>query len=302
MISPQIGGDPIHDPKCNLLIAGDIQSGDLENVRTAFSAIKQDSDYAGFACLHSPGGSYQEGLKIAKFFLDEGIGTLVRSGDRCFSACAIIFMAGTWWSDAGKSPNRLLHVRGMLGFHAPYLQMSPGTYDKVTIENSFKGGIAALTELIALEPGTPHGEFFPKELIVEMSRRGPSEAFLIDTVRKAVKLNVSLYGLAQPNQITKRMACTACGNLNPFHQFDGCIYEQNIQATRRSQGIDFSVLIRTTEENTETCKLFASAVGNGRRYIGGTYSLGAQTGGYWGLWHLYPSDTPINALPVAGAR
>lgn len=296
LISSRLGHDPIGDPKCNLLIAGDIRSGDLKRVRHVFGAVRQDSDYAGFACLHSSGGSYQEALRIAKFFLEKGIGTLVRSGDRCFSACAIMFMAGTWSSDAGKSPSRLLHVRGRLGFHAPYLRLSTGTYDKRTIENSFKAGLSALTELIALEPGVPHLEFFPKQLIVEMVRREPDEAFLIDTVRKAIKFDVSLYGLAQPKRIERRMACIACGNLNSFHQFDGCVSEHDIKMVRKNQVVEFSVSVRTTEENATTCKLSAAA--DGGRYIGGTYSMGGQWGGYWGLWHLYPPDTLIRSLPA----
>jgi hypothetical protein len=65
-------------------------------------------------CLNSPGGDYREGLRVAGYLMEKSVGTAVAEGGECYSACAIIFMGGTFpWKG---ELNRYLHVRGILGF------------------------------------------------------------------------------------------------------------------------------------------------------------------------------------------
>ncbi len=286
---------------CNLLIEGEIYDGDLKRIQNEFQSIKQEGDSLGLVCLNSPGGSYFEGLRIAKFLLASGVGTIIQPAHSCFSACAIIFMAGTEINEGFKLPSRRLHARGTLGFHAPYAQTPAGIFDERAINAMFKAGISALAELIALEPGSPHSEFFHKELIVEMSRRGPTEEFLIDTVRKAIKFDINIYGLSEPRQITKGMVCTACGNVNPISQFSGCLSEDEIKSTSTEFGMEFSVPVAGAEDNRETCKVFVTGIDSVHGRADGpiqlTYNLGSRDGSF-GVWHLYPADTPIKSLPM----
>jgi len=171
-------------------------------------------------------------------------------------------MAGTEIIEAFQTPSRRLHAKGTLGFHAPFLQVSAGTYDKIEIDNSFKAGILALAELLALEPDYPHAEFFRKELIVEMSRRGPNEVFLIDTVRKAIKFDIEIYGLREPSQITRRMICNACGNVNPISQFNGCISENEVKVMPTKDGVEFSAQVPGAEGYNNTCSVVTGRVGS----------------------------------------
>jgi hypothetical protein len=52
-------------------------------------------------------------------------------------------------------------------------------------------------------------DFLPKALIVAMLDKGPDEVFLVDTVYKAAKLNIGLYG-ARKVAITVTGVCNAC--------------------------------------------------------------------------------------------
>jgi len=155
--------------------------------------------------------------------------------------------------------------------------------------------------LLGLEPGPPNEEFFPKDLIVELARRGPREAYVVKTVRDVIRLKIALYGLAEPGQITKLMACNACNNINQMSQFRGCDSENKIQMTRKNQSLEFSVGVPGAEHE-KVCVLSVGRVGsavgvtNGPLYLHVLMPEQEPGSEKLGLWHLYPSDTPINAL------
>src|SRR5690606_32028891 len=73
--------------------------------------------------LHSPGGNYIEGLKLANFMRENHIATVVEQGSSCYSACAFAFLGGTGYSPQqgiGIYIDRMIELGGRLGFHAPY--------------------------------------------------------------------------------------------------------------------------------------------------------------------------------------
>ena len=95
---------------CNFRIEGVIQKGLLAQIRTTLS-----QEYIGrdLVCLDSPGGSFGEALRIAKFFKSKPVATKIEAGARCESACALIFMAGRFsYFEGAKSTWRVLHPRG----------------------------------------------------------------------------------------------------------------------------------------------------------------------------------------------
>ncbi len=88
------------EPGCTVKLTGEIVDGDLATLKAAFARGGNGSDtLAGYLCLNSPGGSYQEGLRIADWMLSQAISTVVQAKDICFSACAIIFMTGGSFED-----------------------------------------------------------------------------------------------------------------------------------------------------------------------------------------------------------
>jgi len=89
-----------------------------------------------------------------------------------------------------------MHIMSTVGFHAPFLEVRSRQYSKETIENAHKTGLLSVAKLLALEPNNTavDHEFFPKELVAEMAKRQPSESFLIDTIKKAIKFKVELFG------------------------------------------------------------------------------------------------------------
>jgi ATP-dependent protease ClpP protease subunit len=172
------------------------QLGDYSRTRRVLAAIHLDS----------PGGTYTEALKIvdAIYPLDP-IGTVVNEGASCYSACALIFMAGhTGGGSAGIFANRRLHHRARLGFHAPYLKGVQGQFSGSAIEDSYRMAVASLRELMAKK-------VISASLLTEMLGKGPNEAFVIDTVDKAGRWDIQVVGYPK-FPITRKMFCTACEN------------------------------------------------------------------------------------------
>jgi len=112
-----------NDKLCAFKLEGPISAGDADRLSSAISQSHVDpyDERTGSLCLKSNGGSYAEALKIADLIFERGLSTVVEFGSECYSACAIIFMAGV--TSERESPMRKLSAGGVLGFHAPYLSM-----------------------------------------------------------------------------------------------------------------------------------------------------------------------------------
>jgi hypothetical protein len=226
-----ISGNVVHNGVgCNLRLIGEIQNGDLATLvrnRVRLQKLLNErfqSDSGSLAelwasrspvlCLNSNGGSYIEGLKIAEFLLSKSesddfqMTTYVEAGSNCFSACALIFLAGKRIDRGGeRMPARYVHVGGRVGFHAPYLdpsKMDDKQYAKTEISQSYRMAVDGINRAIELfnyriEGGTGINEdgkpWVSGSLFVEMLSRGPNELFLIDTVGKAGRWGIGLLGI-----------------------------------------------------------------------------------------------------------
>ncbi len=207
---------PDGDVVCNLLLEGPIERGDLDNLKQAIGHQRTSNfDKVPRLCLHSPGGSYGEGLDIATYLMKESIGTAVPRDAECYSACAVVFMGGTYpWKG---ELNRFLHVQGVLGFHAPYIpdrnDRSKTLVDEAKVRLAFSDGIRAMSAFMQLGVGNPVKRITP-ELMQEMMAQGPEEFFFVDTIGKAIRFRIHLTGIAQIPALDDRGVCNACTNMN----------------------------------------------------------------------------------------
>lgn len=195
---------------CDLAFTGPVAWGDKEKLEAAVSAVKKakrETDSI-VVCLRSEGGVYSEALRIVEYAIANGVGTYVVAEAECYSACAIIFMGGTRIENADEEDgvvfSRVLHVRGKLGFHAPYLKSGAvNTDDAATV---FAEGVGAVAQLVRLK-------VMDSQLLVEMLLKGPNEIFMIDTIDKAGRWNFELAGYKEHSVISDQMLYTTCNNL-----------------------------------------------------------------------------------------
>lgn len=175
--------------------------------------------------LDSPGGSYEEGLLIAKFVHENRIPTTISDGAACFSACAIIFMAGLVDEDGDIHLDRRLNIHGHLGFHAPYVPSGAGQLDSATLANAYQAGIVAIGRLLDTTRRSrlrDKNAVFPLPLLAEMLKRGPDESFDVDTVKKALEFGIDLTGIPKQKSLTKEMVCNICNAMHPLYPYHAC--------------------------------------------------------------------------------
>lgn len=149
-------------------LQGTIDEGDsgrvAEALRKANISTADDRWQRIVFALKSDGGSFHEGIDLATTFRRVGISTVVRTGDECYSACAIAFLGG---AERLKDPtplgendplprqpaSRSLEKGAMLGFHAPYLSVPDGNYNSQTVQDAYRAAVLGIARLVALADG-----------------------------------------------------------------------------------------------------------------------------------------------------
>jgi hypothetical protein len=253
------------DGSCSVTLSGEITPGDRGSLASLLKGLPNEG-FGAVLCLDSPGGSFTEGLEIAKLLLQSAVSTEIDSNANCYSACAIVFMAGTQSQEGFLSPLRHLHILGKLGFHAPYIVAKEGSYGSETLSEAYREGVISIARLMKLEPGKPHAEFFPKELIVELAQRGPAESFDIDTIGKVIDYNIDLDGLDGPHRFsdyTAEQICPACDNYeHEIGQVGDCqLSTLQKKVDKKKSQVQYSFLNFGAEEGGITCVLTAGFLG-----------------------------------------
>lgn len=211
---------------CQATLTGEIAPGDAQDL--ALAEMDRPADWQDFddgrwkaLCLDSPGGSLTAGLELAQHLLDNRIGTVVDDGAECLSACALVFMFGTAAQHESVSlTNRRMHVGARLGFHQPDLSLARDRdYSVDDVEAAFDLAIQATLRLLALaarpRPDTPR-PFVDGDLMEAMLQYKGDEFYEIDTVNKAGRWDVALYGFPERGPTEEGMFY-ACQNMTTWN-------------------------------------------------------------------------------------
>ncbi len=188
---------------CSVRLTGLIESGDADRLRALLEqVISPDYDDLGPAvCLDSPGGSLNEGVRIAEVLGSLYTASVVPEGARCLSACAVAFMAGTFGSWEEVFNVRVMHPTAQVGFHAPALSISEGVYDRGSVERAFDVAVDAIARIAGdMNVKLPESQAnrFPRSLLAQMLVHRGEDYFWIDTVEKAGAWDVWLISDRRP--------------------------------------------------------------------------------------------------------
>ena len=194
-------------------------------------------------CLDSPGGSITEAIKMADTLaygfkiqadiaplaksdwapsvLIPTLGTAIPAGATCESACAVLFMAGGYFLNIGPTLNlreadRVLHVKGKLGFHAPKLTVDGGRYDEASVARAFDLAVGVAEQLSQRLSRYR----FPPSLFAQMVSTPPDDMFYIDTVRKAASWEIQLAGAPLLDAPTFGNLVHMCENMTVLSRTD----------------------------------------------------------------------------------
>ncbi len=197
-----------------LSLRGEISRGDTEKLKKLVASLSQKNVFCEVETpaviqLNSPGGHFSEGLRLAAFFREAGIGTFVGNGDRCLSACAVAFLGGTrhLCADGDSQTYRRLETKAQLGFHAPRLAVPDVNVTKRMMEAAYNVAVRQIATLIdeAKKSGVR------SSLIVEMLKVGADEFYYIDTVAKAGRWGFDV-AIETPRTLAPKTLALACAN------------------------------------------------------------------------------------------
>jgi len=288
---------------CNFYFEGVVSAGDRNKLLSIMQVWRRAHKLESpRICLNSPGGSYDEGLAIAELLMGELIGTAVEADAVCASACALIFMAGSapWKGQL----NRFLHVSGLVAFHAPYLdpsKMAGQPLSAADVAPSFERGLRAVNRLIKLGQGRV-AHFFDNELLSEMLDRGPNEIFAIDTVIKAIRYRVALYGARAP-RISPETLVNAC--INYFYGGRLQLTPQELSEVKATKMKRFLQGLRAEFDVAPrggSCTIDLVTNGDAvirwvfHRSYPGNEGFDGPTSITLAYWYLYPPATPIATM------
>lgn len=204
---------------CSFSLSGVISPGDAAKVVGAVEQQSGNTD-RGFApeifCLDSPGGSLPEALEISKYFKTQGIGTKVLPDKTCESACALVFMAGSFHAhESGYYRWRILQPGGRLGFHAPSLAISGGNYSDEEVRKAYGIALASVSSTIdeLIRSGDlEDGGSIRTSLLSEMLRTPSESMFYITTVDQAGQWEIEVGPLDENQPATDEQLAWACNN------------------------------------------------------------------------------------------
>lgn len=227
------GGDETLD--CKLTLQGTITSGDadrfVEAIRTHVLAEPWQSTFEGSAprriCLDSPGGSLAEAIRMAdvllgrrseeadspEYFHIRSIGTVVPADATCHSGCAVLFMAGgrETETEVGRVPNRILHARGSLGFHAPGIRVGDGQYSKESVDAAFRVAVLSMRSLSDRQAEMT----FPPSLMARMIGTPHDEMYVLTRLGEAAQWMIDIAGLPMVETPGKGNFMNACFATEP---------------------------------------------------------------------------------------
>ena len=205
---------------CKASVKGEIVSGDFEKIsslKSEFIVHNGESTSESIVCLDSPGGSFFEGLKIARLFYDEGIGTYIGPNSSCYSVCAIIFMMGRSRGYEVEGINRTLHIKGGLGFHRPYITLeNTQKYTSSDVNEAFDFGVHGIFELMnlaTLPAPWQAGQMMPPDLVRIMLKTPQEGLHYVSKVEEVVHWQISVDGLPDISSLTEKNLFFGCENM-----------------------------------------------------------------------------------------
>lgn len=218
---------------CKIRLDGEIIEGDFQRFISMASvhfqgAENSESTANDTICLNSPGGSVSEGIRLAAAFQKLGVGTRIAERDGCYSICAIMFMMGQAQGSEVKFVNRQMHISAQLGFHRPYMLLeSPKLVSARVLPVAYNVALENLTEIMILATSRSPWSNIPMikpDLVQLMLQHIGDDLFLIDTVEKAGRFDIEVFGYEVPATVTEDQLFYACENT--FHWQVGLIGEE----------------------------------------------------------------------------
>lgn len=183
-------GDP--EEFARFKMTGPISPGDVDRLVALLDQELQDyywdTHYVTLT-LDSPGGSFNEALKLMDLLKERQIGTRIQEDASCMSACAVAFMGGSRVVANMFRMSRIVEPGGRLGFHAPSLNIGgEAMVPAQLLQNSYESALSAISGIL------DRRERFEIQtsLVEKIIETPPSEMFIVETVDDFARWDIAV--------------------------------------------------------------------------------------------------------------
>ncbi|MBN7785241.1 hypothetical protein JYP51_09940 [Ponticoccus gilvus] len=188
---------------CTFQLRGEIAAGDAARLQALLEERfpRTHDELSAVICLDSPGGSLDEGVRLAELFGRYPVSTVVPAGADCLSACAVAFMGGSFGWYEYLFNMRHMHPAARIGFHAPALEVADGDYDAGSVKAAFGVAVEAIARIAGDLDTVPHSSTvnrFPRSLLAEMLKHKGEDYLWIETVEQAGVWDIGVITAAAP--------------------------------------------------------------------------------------------------------
>ena len=194
-----------------IALSGVIAKGDAAKLGGLIDEVcrTRECDYqntAAMLTLDSPGGTFTEGIAIARLMREKSVAAIVEDGSVCLSACALAWLGGSSFhatGGVGSYVDRYVEPGSRIGFHSPYISPAaiaalPAEERLDTQASGLRLGISTLVRFLA--------DFNVDPLVIDrIVAMGPDDVMAIETVADVVAFGgelppvpVSTLGLDRP--------------------------------------------------------------------------------------------------------
>jgi len=201
--------------------SGPIEPGDADRLREVVAELKPESfvtgasGFEGVVRLNSRGGTFKEAIVITKILKAHKMQTFVAKDAECLSACAVIFMAGTYQAGFRQQEVKWRKVEWpvKLGFHRPSIQelaidIRPELLKEMdseaiefTFNNEYRRAFDVANQLIQEMLGVDPAAWRP-ELLVRMltatKQSAEGEFVYLETVDDALIWDIDVINAVPP--------------------------------------------------------------------------------------------------------
>ncbi|MGP6089129.1 hypothetical protein [Antarctobacter jejuensis] len=302
---------------CLIRIDGPISAGDADSLAALLAEVPEPtpetpSRVGRRVCLNSTGGDLAESVHMGDMIAARFMGTAVPDAATCESACALMFLAGRYapsGADAGFVPDRILHPRGRLGFHAPPLLVEDRSYQKDEVNRAYSSALSSMGEILRLR--SKNGAGIPDSLFLTILNTPVNDMTYVETVEQAARWQIEVAPVsltAADIEESMRFAClNADGGMLDELPSDSYLYgSANLPFNYGNLG-DSSAQVSTKEgfrdRSTSGCRIDLDARGEPLDRIGYLTITGVNTPEDTGrevyAYMFHDPRLGIDHLPVA---
>jgi hypothetical protein len=220
----------------DISMTGPVLDGDKDRLQTVIDTAPWELNRRHLTLrMNSDGGSLAAGIELGEFIHKSGVQTYVGPYDSCLSACAIAFMHGSIHEGDGyMEPARMMHHKGVIGFHAPYAFAK-----NETVPDSVRDALLPLAERGARQAGSDLVRLsvagrMPSDLIQELLIVEQEDFLLVNNVDRASRWGIPVEGAKPLRTLHRKRLNAYCTNF--------FAWENSIAFENRGENSEVSLL------------------------------------------------------------